>query len=60
MEVLSKIEKNITAILERNYVEYSQIKNIIELVRVYGTIQYTNGEINQITKLSNEIKSNNS
>lgn len=60
MEQLIKIEDTIMTILVRNNVEYSQIKNVIELVRVYGTIQYNNGCINQLKENINEIKSNNS
>lgn len=60
MEALNKIEGTIKAMLSNNMVSQEQIINIIELVRIYGTIQYTNGYINQLKDNINEIKSNNS
>ena len=60
MEQLKRIENSIESILIANRLPATTIANIIEMIRVYGTINYGNGELNQLKELRNEIKSNNS
>lgn len=59
METLTLIEETIKQTLTNYSVSNYGINNIIELVRLYGTINYSNGEIKQLKQNINEIKSNN-
>lgn len=48
MEQLLRIENSIESILIANKLPASIIANIIEMIKVYGAINYSNGEIKQL------------
>ena len=54
MEILDNITNTIQSILERNLVSEKEVNNIMELIKIHGTINYNNGAIEQLKSVINE------